>query len=65
MLHAAARMTATVPVECPEAPRPARVDRYQISTSFPFGFIKRAVERQHKDTSLIYPRAGAVSIRNC
>jgi uncharacterized protein (DUF58 family) len=30
-------------------------DRYQLSTSFPFGFIKRAVTQQRSDTVLIHP----------
>src|SRR5439155_17552489 len=36
------------------------MNRYQVSTSFPFGFIKRAVERRQKDTVLVYPALGQV-----
>ena len=40
-------MTATVPVELlPKRRGLHRLNRHQISTSFPFGFIKRAIERQ-------------------
>src|SRR3954464_1464905 len=61
MLHAAARMTATVPIEViPKRRGLHEMNRYQISTSFPFGFIKRAVERRQKDTMLVYPAIGQV-----
>jgi uncharacterized protein (DUF58 family) len=64
MLHAAARMTATVPVEVlPKRRGLHELNRYQISTSFPFGFIKRAVERRQKDTMLVYPAIGQVDPR--
>ena len=46
MLHAAPGMTASVPAEVVPSRRGLHVlDRFQISTSFPFGFIKRAVDR--------------------
>jgi uncharacterized protein (DUF58 family) len=64
MLHAAGHMTATVPVEMlPKRRGLHEMNRYQISTSFPFGFIKRAVERQQKDTVLVYPAIGKVDSR--
>lgn len=64
LLHAAPRMTAVVPMEvvCKRRGLHA-LNSYQVSTSFPFGFIKRAVERSHKDTLLIYPALAAVSPR--
>src|SRR5205809_779837 len=44
MLHTAPGMTAVVPLEViPRRRGLHQLDRYQISTSFPFGFIKRAV----------------------
>jgi uncharacterized protein (DUF58 family) len=36
------------------------LDRHQISTSFPFGFIKRALDRRSEDRLLIYPALGVV-----
>jgi uncharacterized protein (DUF58 family) len=36
------------------------LDRYQLSTSFPFGFIRRAIGRQQKDSVLIYPPVAQV-----
>jgi len=62
MLHAAARMTATVPVELvPKRRGLYALGRHQISTSFPFGFIKRAFERASKDKILIFPALAFVS----
>src|SRR3954453_1123087 len=56
MLHAAAKMTATVPIEVmPKRRGLHEMNRYQVSTSFPFGFIKRAVERRGKDSGLGFP----------
>jgi uncharacterized protein (DUF58 family) len=64
MLHAAARHTATVPIEVlPKRRGLHEMDRYQVSTSFPFGFIKRAVERRQKDAVLVYPALGQVDPR--
>ena len=64
LLHAAAGMTAAVPAEM----RPKRrglheLGRYQLSTSFPFGFIKRAASRRDKDTVLILPAIAQVNRR--
>jgi uncharacterized protein (DUF58 family) len=56
LLHAASGVTASVPIEIvPKRRGLHEMDRYQLSTSFPFGFIKRAVERKHKDVILVYP----------
>ena len=61
MLHAAARNTAIVPIQTiPKRRGLHEMHRYQISTSFPFGFIKRAVERRQKDNVLIYPALAKV-----
>src|SRR5205085_7076654 len=61
MLHAAARTTAHVPIEVmPKRRGLHEMDRYQLSTSFPFGFIKRAVEREQKDSVLVYPALAQV-----
>jgi uncharacterized protein (DUF58 family) len=61
LLHAAAGTTASVPSEAiPKRRGLHQMDRYQISTSFPFGFIKRAVIHEQKDTMLVYPALGQV-----
>src|SRR3989442_274086 len=47
LLHAAAGTTATVPIEAtPKRRGLHEMNSYQISTSFPFGFIKRAVTHE-------------------
>lgn len=64
MLHAAPKMTAVVPVEVmPKRRGLYRLNNYQISTSFPFGFIKRALTRHQQDSVLIYPPVGKMSPR--
>lgn len=61
MLHAAAGMTASVPTEViPRRRGLHHLDRFQISTSFPFGFVKRAVTERQSDRLLVYPPIGAV-----
>jgi uncharacterized protein (DUF58 family) len=61
MLHAAPRTTATVPTEVIPKRRGLQVfDRYQLATSFPFGFIKRAVDRRQQETMLVFPAIGQV-----
>src|SRR3954470_16791475 len=61
LLHASARTTATVPVELlPKRRGLHHLDRHQISTSFPFGFIKRAIDRRKRDQFLIFPALATV-----
>ena len=61
LLHAAPNTTATVLIEVmPKRRGLHELARFQLSTSFPFGFIKRAVEREEKDAVLIYPALGHV-----
>jgi uncharacterized protein (DUF58 family) len=61
LLHVANKMTATVPAEVlPRRRGVFEFDRYQCSTSFPFGFIKRALSRRQKDGVLILPAIGRV-----
>jgi uncharacterized protein (DUF58 family) len=56
MLHAAAHMTASVPaIVIPKRRGLHEFRRYQIATSFPFGFVKRAVTERHRDKLLIHP----------
>jgi uncharacterized protein (DUF58 family) len=64
MLHAAPGMNAVVPVEVIPRRRGVHLlDRYQISTSFPFGFIKRAVTGRQPDAFLVYPPLAHVDRR--
>lgn len=61
MLHAAPGMTASVPAEMiPKRRGLYELDRYQLGTSFPFGFIKRACDVHRKDTIEIFPALGEV-----
>src|SRR3954469_19332298 len=61
LLHAAPRSSATVPTQVIPKRRGLHVfDRYQLATSFPFGFIKRAIDRREHETVLIFPAIGQV-----
>ena len=61
MLHAANRMTATIATEVLPLRRGlVLLSRCQLSTSFPFGFIKRAVERKQEDALLVLPAMGTM-----
>jgi uncharacterized protein (DUF58 family) len=56
MLHAAAGTTTHVPMlVVPKRRGLHTLDKFQLSTSFPFGFIKRAIDRSHRETVLVYP----------
>ncbi|HEX2973604.1 MAG TPA: DUF58 domain-containing protein, partial [Tepidisphaeraceae bacterium] len=56
LLHVARKTQAVVPMEVIPTRRGLHLlDRYQLSTSFPFGFIRRAIGRQQKDSVLVYP----------
>jgi len=62
LLHAAPQMMASVPtVLIPKRRGLHTLDRYQLITSFPFGFVKRAVIGRRKDELLIYPPGAEVS----
>ena len=64
LLHAAPTMTATVPtLLIPKRRGLHKLDRYQLITSFPFGFVKRAITGRKTDMLLIYPPIAAVSRR--
>lgn len=64
LLHVAAKNTATIPAELlPRRRGLHQLDRFQVSSSFPFGFIKRAVEREESDRLLIYPPVAHISNR--
>jgi uncharacterized protein (DUF58 family) len=64
MLHAAPGMTAQVPAELVPKRRGLHdFNQFQLSTSFPFGFIKRAISVRHKDKLLVLPALGDVDRR--
>jgi uncharacterized protein (DUF58 family) len=64
MLHAAPGMTAVVPAEfVPKRRGLHDLDHFQLSTSFPFGFIKRAVSVRHKDRVIVMPALAEVDRR--
>jgi uncharacterized protein (DUF58 family) len=64
VLHVAPGKTSVVNVEVTPTRRGLyRLGRYQLGTSFPFGFIKRAILRRKDETILIYPPLGNVSPR--
>ncbi|MCC6239193.1 MAG: DUF58 domain-containing protein [Phycisphaerales bacterium] len=64
MLHAAAGQTAQVSATIvPQRRGLTRLDQYQLSTSFPFGFIKRATVRHAPEALLIYPATARVDSR--
>lgn len=61
LLHAAPRMSAVVPSELiPKRRGVYAFERFSVSTSFPFGFIRRSLGRREKDSLLIYPAIGQV-----
>lgn len=64
LMHAAAGTTATVPMlVVPKRRGVVQFDRHQLSTSFPFGFIRRSVVRPHTDTVVVYPALAEVDRR--
>jgi uncharacterized protein (DUF58 family) len=61
LLHVASGMTASITGEFTPMRRGLHTfDRYQISTSFPFGFIKRAVARRQPESLLVFPPVARV-----
>lgn len=61
LLHAAGSQKALVHASATPLRRgPVRLERFQISTSFPFGFVKRAAFRRERDTVLVRPAQGTV-----
>lgn len=62
LLHAAPGMTATVPtVLVPKRRGLHKFERYQLISSFPFGFVKRAITGKKLDKLLVYPPIAQVS----
>lgn len=64
LLHVASGMTAEVASELVAKRRGLHeFDRFQLGSSFPFGFIKRAVTLRHKEHLVIYPPLARVDSR--
>jgi uncharacterized protein (DUF58 family) len=62
MLHAAPGKSAVVPITViPKRRGSHKLTNFQVSTSFPFGFVKRALTGRSDDNILIYPAIGVVS----
>jgi uncharacterized protein (DUF58 family) len=62
MLHTAPGKSAGVPITViPKRRGTHKLTNFQISTSFPFGFVKRAMTGRSEDTIMIYPAIGIVS----
>ena len=63
-LHAAPGMSAVVPVTLTPRRRGLHtLDRHQVSTSFPFGFVRRAAMLHAPATLLVFPAIGEVAPR--
>jgi uncharacterized protein (DUF58 family) len=61
LLHSAAGAEAVVPGQfVPKRRGIHALNRFQLSTSFPFGFIKRAIEKAQGDLVVIYPAVATV-----
>ena len=61
LLHVAAQMQTTVAAELiPKRRGIHELNRYQISTSFPFGFVKHAAILPQKETIIVFPALGRV-----
>ena len=61
-------MTASVPVVAIPRRGLHQLDRFQVATSFPFGFIKRAVNARRRDVLLVHPPIAQVDgalLRTC
>jgi uncharacterized protein (DUF58 family) len=64
LLHAAPGKTASIPCELlPRRRGIYELDHYQLSTTFPFGFIKRSLRRRHRERVAIFPPVAEVERR--
>lgn len=64
LLHAAAGTTAAMKVEVvPKRRGVYSLGTHQVSTSFPFGFVKRAVTRRQADSLVVFPALAEVDER--
>jgi uncharacterized protein (DUF58 family) len=62
LLHAAPQVTASIPaLLIPKRRGLHTLNRYQLITSFPFGFVKRSVIGRQKSELLVYPPLAEVS----
>ncbi len=62
LLHVANAQSATISCDIIPKRRGRQVfDRFQLATSFPFGFIKRAVTRANHETLLVFPALARVA----
>ena len=64
LLHTAARQTAVI--TCEVLPRRRGIyplNEFQLTTGFPFGFVRRSIEGSQFERLLIYPAIGSVSPR--
>ncbi|HEX8915661.1 MAG TPA: DUF58 domain-containing protein [Humisphaera sp.] len=61
LMHAAAGRTVAVRAEVVPTRRGVQpLDRFQLATGFPFGFVRRATVHRQADKLLVYPAIGQV-----
>jgi uncharacterized protein (DUF58 family) len=61
LMHAAARSEVIAPSTVTPIRRGVHTfNRYQLCTSFPFGFVRRAISARQSDRLLVYPAIGQV-----
>ena len=61
LLHVAAGMSTTIAEELhPKRRGLCELDRYQLSTGFPFGFVKRAAVCHQKESIIVFPALAKV-----
>jgi uncharacterized protein (DUF58 family) len=64
LLHATPGATVSVPCELsPKRRGVYEFNRLQLSSSFPFGFIKRSLMKSHREAMVIFPPMGEVERR--
>ncbi len=64
LVHAPPSGTVGVPVTLlPKRRGLHQLDRYVVSTGFPFGFLRQATERRRADSIVVYPPVGRVDPR--
>jgi uncharacterized protein (DUF58 family) len=64
LLHAAPGKTASIPCELlPQRRGVYELDHYQLSTTFPFGFIKRSLRGRQRERVAIFPPVAEVERR--
>ena len=64
LLHAAPGKTASIPCELlPQRRGVYELDHYQLSTTFPFGFIKRSLRARQRERVAIFPPVADIERR--